>query len=770
MQSALAMQDAPGLSPAWLRPGALALVTGIHLAVFLGVPWPGGAPIPQPAPVEIEVIPPAEPVVPLLERTKVQALEVKPTPALKLDTPAAELQPLAHGRTSAEIKPQEPAFATNAPPAATPSAQERPAELKAVEAPRPVASEQTALAVSQATRPSKLPVRPADAPPPRPASKPEAAEAPPLQASRPAPKAAASGRAREAGGSGAPLPPAEAAQPLSPSGEHLADARPLDASRPVIPAQASGQAREAVGGAAQAQPAEPPHPASPLGETQTPAIENSPPATLTAREPQAPEASVPPVVSGLVPPSPGVLEAQPLAASQPAAPVQGPSVARVSSSAAAALPAEPPRPPAPSNERPGDLPQLETAPRPPAKAEPTPLAREASGAPAALPEAKAAQDVRPASEPRIAKLELPAAPSVALSDGSRPAREAGGPSAAVPEAKAPDARLGSEQRVAKLELPPAPSVAVTEGSRPARETSGPPTTLPAAKAAPDARPASEQRIAKLEPSPAPSAVQAEGGRPAHELSPAGSPVVAGTPPGRVPGAAGNQQVAEIRPFSGMQGPPLHDQGPQRPERIEKIVRYVEQYDGGDCFYVASTAVTETRAELEGYGLSDKPFYALQDAFLHENGYEPGIDVRLVTPAQCPTVAFLGRLRGVSAPPLRIDGARLGPGKPLTGAVDGRDGWNVALLLVTDSGAVQDVSRLLKPGGSGKSFTIGYRDISGAAANGSELLIAVATLRPFEALRFDGPVAAADLFPALLAEGLRTNQPVAAMARYFKIEP
>jgi serine/threonine-protein kinase len=219
----------------------------------------------------------------------------------------------------------------------------------------------------------------------------------------------------------------------------------------------------------------------------------------------------------------------------------------------------------------------------------------------------------------------------------------------------------------------------------------------------------------------------------------------------------------------MQGPALNDQGPQRSERIERIVRYVERYDGGDCFYVASTAVTETRADLEGYGAYPEPFRALNEAFLHENGYEPGIDVRLVMPLQCPAVAFLGRLRGVSAPQLRIDGARLSPGKPLTGAVDGHDGWNVALLVVTDSGAVQDVSRLLKPAGSGQSFTIGYRDIGAAAAERSELLIAIATLKPFEALRFDGPVAAAELFPALLAEGLRTNQPVAAMARYFKIE-
>jgi serine/threonine-protein kinase len=231
----------------------------------------------------------------------------------------------------------------------------------------------------------------------------------------------------------------------------------------------------------------------------------------------------------------------------------------------------------------------------------------------------------------------------------------------------------------------------------------------------------------------------------------------------------DQQVAQITPFPAVKGPPLREQGPQRPERIEKVVRYVEQYDGGNCFYVAPVEVSETKARLEGYGPSDEPFRALNDAFLHENGYEATIDVRLVAPAQCPAVTFLGRLRGVSAPHLRIDGTRLSPRAPLTGTVDSFKEGSIELLLVTDSGAVQNVSRLLKPDRSGKRFTIAYPDLGKGAAGQPQLLIAIATLKPFEALRFDGAVAATRLFPALLAEGLRTNQPVAAAARYFKVE-
>jgi serine/threonine-protein kinase len=232
----------------------------------------------------------------------------------------------------------------------------------------------------------------------------------------------------------------------------------------------------------------------------------------------------------------------------------------------------------------------------------------------------------------------------------------------------------------------------------------------------------------------------------------------------------DKQVVQIRPFPAMRGAPLQDQGPLRADRIENIVRYVEQYDGGDCFYVAPVEVSATTARLEGYGASGAPFRTLNDAFLHENGYEATIDVRLVAPAQCPAVAFLGRLRGVSAPHLRIDSTRLSPGAPLTGTVDSFGEWEVELLLATDLGTVQNISHLLKPEASGKRFTIGPADIGGASTGQPQLLIAIATLEPSTVLRFDRSVAADRLFRALLSEAERTNRPVAAMARYFKLEP
>jgi serine/threonine-protein kinase len=229
-----------------------------------------------------------------------------------------------------------------------------------------------------------------------------------------------------------------------------------------------------------------------------------------------------------------------------------------------------------------------------------------------------------------------------------------------------------------------------------------------------------------------------------------------------------QQVAKLEPYS-PPAAPSQGEGPIIAGRIGKIVSYVEHYDGGRCFFVAPVAVTETEAKLEGYGASARPFEALDTAFRHENGFEASIDVRLVNPAQCPAVTFLGSLRGTTAPHLHIEGVSLGPGEVLTGSLDGFGSRNVELLVATDVGTVQNVSHLLKPGVDGKTFKIGRSDIAWASGGQPQLLIVVASLLPLKTLRFDRPVAADRVFPAALGEAERANQPVAAMARYFKLE-
>jgi len=211
--------------------------------------------------------------------------------------------------------------------------------------------------------------------------------------------------------------------------------------------------------------------------------------------------------------------------------------------------------------------------------------------------------------------------------------------------------------------------------------------------------------------------------------------------------------------------------PARPADLtgtDKIRQFVEQYNGGDCFFVAPVGIGQTAATLEGFGASTRPFEALDAAFRRSQGFEASIGVRLVTSAQCPAITFLNRLRAerARAPRLQIDSIRLRNGEVLSGSIEGFGNRNVSLLLVSDGGMVQNVSQLLKSGLDAKTFSIGMRR---DALSGSQpqLLIALVTPKPFDSLR---PTGQADqYFTAVLAESERTRQVVSATARYFKLE-
>jgi Protein kinase domain len=218
-------------------------------------------------------------------------------------------------------------------------------------------------------------------------------------------------------------------------------------------------------------------------------------------------------------------------------------------------------------------------------------------------------------------------------------------------------------------------------------------------------------------------------------------------------------------------PPVPDPGggtTPDTNRTERIRQFVERYDGGDCFFVAPVAIGETAATLEGFGASTRPFEQLDAAFRRGQGFEPSIGVRQVTQAQCPAITFLNRVRGerARAPRLQIDSIRMRNGETLSGAIEGFGNRNVELLLVSDDGMVQNVSHLLRSGLDAKTFNIGMRrkDLSGSQP---QLLIAVATARPFDALR--PPAQAGSFFTAVLAEADRSRQVISASARYFKLE-
>jgi class 3 adenylate cyclase/serine/threonine protein kinase len=205
--------------------------------------------------------------------------------------------------------------------------------------------------------------------------------------------------------------------------------------------------------------------------------------------------------------------------------------------------------------------------------------------------------------------------------------------------------------------------------------------------------------------------------------------------------------------------------------VEAIRSYIEQYDGGNCFFVAPITISEHAAAIEGFGASLEPFRAFDTAFQRSLGFEADIGVREVTEQQCPALTFLYQLRGAKARPphLDIDRDALRDGDVLNGMVDHYGSRQVALLLVSDSGTVQNVSSLLKPGTDAKTFNIGMKRADGAAGRQPQLLIAVASSSAVPALQPGEPSKANEFFGRVLSEAAKSPASMSATARYFILE-
>jgi len=211
--------------------------------------------------------------------------------------------------------------------------------------------------------------------------------------------------------------------------------------------------------------------------------------------------------------------------------------------------------------------------------------------------------------------------------------------------------------------------------------------------------------------------------------------------------------------------------PAEPAPSEKIKAFIEHYDGGNCFFVAPVTLSEHAAVIEGFGSSIEPFRAFDTAFQRAVGFEADIGVRQVTEQQCPAITFLARLRGDKARALHLDIDRvdLHSGDLLKGIVDRYGTRNVELILVSDAGIVQNISNLLKPGTDAKTFNIGMRRTEGAGGRQPQLLMAVASPSPLNALQVSRLTNADQFFERVLSEAAKSAVPLSAVARYFMLD-
>jgi len=218
-------------------------------------------------------------------------------------------------------------------------------------------------------------------------------------------------------------------------------------------------------------------------------------------------------------------------------------------------------------------------------------------------------------------------------------------------------------------------------------------------------------------------------------------------------------------------------GPIKPERPpadprQRVIQFVNAYDGGDCFFISTEVVDEGRANLDGLGSSVAPFEVLDYEFKRHNGFEASIGVHQVMPEQCPAVGFLYQTRSQrdAAPQLDLLSGGLKDGA-VKGSISGFGDRNIELLLVGDDGYVRSLTSLLKSdtATAAKTFAMGLTRTNPGPPR-PQLLMAVASSRPLAALKLptDGTLAE-QVFSQALAEAAQTGQTLGVTTKYFMLE-
>jgi serine/threonine-protein kinase len=196
------------------------------------------------------------------------------------------------------------------------------------------------------------------------------------------------------------------------------------------------------------------------------------------------------------------------------------------------------------------------------------------------------------------------------------------------------------------------------------------------------------------------------------------------------------------------------------DRTARMFQYVRYFDGGPCFYASPTEITDRKAAIDVFGLSDQQVQHFDADFRLVNGIAPQITMARLTAAQCPAVAFLQRLDPDPAKSFRFDlrQTTLRPGQRLQGQIEGVGDRNISILAVGDSGRVK---LLPAPRRERGNAVIDARiDDDDNAVPGSKLLIAIASTRPYT---LDGKPMAWESLPALLTEVSKRNEQASVIA-------
>lgn len=176
------------------------------------------------------------------------------------------------------------------------------------------------------------------------------------------------------------------------------------------------------------------------------------------------------------------------------------------------------------------------------------------------------------------------------------------------------------------------------------------------------------------------------------------------------------------------------------DRYRRIVDFVRQYSGGDCFIALPAMSPGGEVTFQTFGRDKQREDAFKQALLGLDGLRAEISSGDVADPQCLALSFARAAKRYPGFSLMIDldEADFASGGSLSGSVLNAGDRELHLLLVDDEGKVQSLDRFLgSGGGTDRHFGTPLTLTGGRAVETKQILVAIATDRPLPALA--GPI-------------------------------
>jgi len=214
--------------------------------------------------------------------------------------------------------------------------------------------------------------------------------------------------------------------------------------------------------------------------------------------------------------------------------------------------------------------------------------------------------------------------------------------------------------------------------------------------------------------------------------------------------------------------------------IARIVNFVEEYNGGACFFAFLGDVTESTVDIVGFGNQRKPFETLRSIFAEQFGFRPDFDLQLVSDRQCVVIDFLNspHMKTADRPKLQLDKYRVQSGDSLSGKITGIKDRQIGVIFVDNEGIAVNLNSLVTRSAESASFSFEVHPKANSKKSTSsadkqtrqlrlQLILSVASDEKLKSLTDFEAENASTLIPKILAEIREKKGEIAVAIAYFK---